>query len=122
VDEKSVKAFMLFMCLFCTASLAGEALTGRAALAAIYGRTVVFHPSIGNLVTWVFLPNGAVIIQVNGKIFDGHLREARNGAICVIYHSLNNLEVCHSFVLSENKLTKIDVASQVGSEGEVINR
>jgi hypothetical protein len=119
VDEKSLKAFMLFICFFCSAGFASEALSGRAALAAIYGRKVVFHPSIGNRVTWVFLPNGTVIIQTNGNNFNGHVREADNGAICIIYHSLNNLEVCHNFVLRENKLTKVDLASQVGSEGEV---
>jgi hypothetical protein len=128
VDAESVKFILLTLWIFSGAAQADEqegvlndtSLEGRSALTAIYGRKVVFHESIGNVVAWLFLPNRFVTVEVNGKKFEGRMSDANNGIICTTYLTLNNIVVCHKYVLRDNKLTKIDVASQIGNESEII--
>jgi hypothetical protein len=98
-----------------------NALDGRAALDAILGHKVVFHESIGHDVVWLFRSDNQLTIEVKGKKFEGQFRDAENGAICTSYRTLENISVCYRFILRDNRLTKIDLASQIGNEGEVAN-
>jgi hypothetical protein len=127
-----MKFLLLFLVLFCGAAkaqlndgflkrqgLSQLVLEGRPALEAVYGRKVVFHESIGYNLVWLFMPSGHMHIVIKDKKFEGRFGDAENGAICTTYLSLDNIMVCYKFILRDNKLTKIDLASQIGSEGDV---
>jgi hypothetical protein len=132
VDEESMKYVILCVILLCGIAHADDKddflkgldlnqikLEGRVALEAIYGRKVTFHESIGYDVTYTYFPGGSMTLTGNGKTVKGRFSDRSDGAICTTYLTLDNIMVCHKFTLQDNILTKIDMASQIGSEGRV---